>query len=201
MLIAYARTSTIEQAAGFEAQLASLAAVGCAKTFREQTSAVGARPQLEAALDFARDGDTLVVTKLDRLARSVADLLAIIKRLDDKGVALRILDFGGSAIDTKGPTGKLLLTLVGAIGEFERELMLERQRAGIAAAKAQGRYKGRVPTARRQAAEIIKRKAAGETPKAIAEALKISRASVFRVLKADGETAAKPKLVAATETA
>lgn len=184
MLIAYARTSTIEQAAGLEAQLAALTTASCAKVFREQTSAIGPRLQLEAALDFVRQGDTLIVTKLDRLARSVADLLAIIARLDTKGVSLRILDFGGSAIDTKGPTGKLLLTLVGAIGEFERELMLERQRHGIAAAKAQGKYKGRAPTARNKAPEIVKRRAAGDTPKAIAEALKISRASVFRVLAA-----------------
>lgn len=187
MLIAYARTSTIEQAAGLDAQLAALQSAGCTKIFREQTSAVGARPQVEAALDFAREGDTLIVTKLDRLARSVADLLAIIARLEAKGVSLRILDFGGSSVDTKGPTGKLLLTLVGAIGEFERELMLERQRHGIAAAKAEGKYKGRAPTARKQAAEIARRRAAGESPKAIAEALKISRASVFRVLKLDRE--------------
>lgn len=182
MLIAYARTSTTDQAAGLEAQLAAVTAAGCTKVFREQISAIGPRPQLEAAIEFAREGDTLVVTKLDRLARSVADLLAIIARLDKKGVSLRILDFGGSAIDTKGPTGKLLLTLVGAIGEFERGLMLERQRHGIARAKERGEYKGRAPTARRQAPEIIKRRAAGEKPTAIASALGISRASVFRVL-------------------
>lgn len=178
--IAYARTSTTEQSAGLDAQLAALAAAGCTQTFQEQTSAIGPRPQLEAAIAYARDGDTLIVTKLDRLARSVADLLAIIARLEAKGVSLRILDFGGSSVDTKGPTGKLLLTLVGAIGEFERELMLERQRHGIAAAKAEGKYKGRAPTARKLAPEIARRRAAGESPKAIAEALKISRASVFR---------------------
>lgn len=178
--IAYARTSTTEQSAGLDAQLAALASAGCNKSFSEQTSAIGPRPQLEAAIAYAREGDTLIVTKLDRLARSVADLQAIIARLEAKGVALRILDFGGSSVDTKGPMGRLVLNVVGAIGQFERELMLERQRHGIAAAKAEGRYKGRAPTARKLAPEIARRRAAGESPTAIAAALKISRASVFR---------------------
>lgn len=185
MLIGYARTSTTDQVAGFDAQIASLTVAGVeeGQVYKEQVSAMKERPQLEAAIKFARKGDTLVVTKLDRLARSVKDLLAIIDRLEAKGVALRILDFGGSAVDTKGPTGKLLLTLVGAIGEFERNMMLERQRVGIASAKAQGKFKGRAPTARKQAPDILARTAQGEKPIAIARALGISRASVFRVLK------------------
>lgn len=183
--IGYARTSTTDQIAGFEDQQSQLlgAGVGPEQLFKEQTSGLSARPQLEAAIKAARPGETLVVTKLDRLARSVKDLLAIVDRLEAKGVALRILDFGGSAVDTKGPTGKLLLTLVGAIAEFERAMMLERQRAGIAAAKAAGKFKGRAPTARKQAPAILERKAKGEKPIEIARALGISRASVFRVLK------------------
>jgi DNA invertase Pin-like site-specific DNA recombinase len=186
MLIGYARTSTVDQIAGFEAQVAALGAANVedGQVYKEQVSAMQERPQLDSAIQFARQGDTLVVTKLDRLARSVKDLLAIIDRLEAKGVALRILDFGGSAVDTKGPTGKLLLTLVGAIGEFERAMMLERQRIGIAAARAEGKFKGRTPSARRQAPDILERKAKGEKPIAIARALGISRASVFRVLKA-----------------
>ena len=139
--------STLDQVAGFEDQQDQLlkAGVEVEQLFKEQASAVSSRPQLVAAIRFARKNDTLVVTKLDRLARSVKDLLAIIGELDAKGVALRILDFGGSTVDTKGPTGKLLLTLVGAIGEFERSMMLERQRAGVAKAKAAGKYKGRPP--------------------------------------------------------
>jgi DNA invertase Pin-like site-specific DNA recombinase len=183
MLIGLARTSTTDQEAGLNAQLTALKAAGCEKLFVEQVSAIGPRPQREAALDFAREGDTLVVTALSRLARSVADLMAIIKRLEDKGVNLRILDFGGSSIDTKGPTGKLILTLVGAIAEFERSLMLERQLAGIAKAKADGKYKGRVPTAQKQATEIVRRKLDGENANMIAAELKINRSSVFRVLK------------------
>jgi DNA invertase Pin-like site-specific DNA recombinase len=188
MLIGLARTSTTDQEAGLNAQLTALKAAGCEKLFVEQVSAIGPRPQREAAIDFAREGDTLVVTALSRLARSVADLMAIIKRLEDKGVNLRILDFGGSSIDTKGPTGKLILTLVGAIAEFERSLMLERQLAGIAKAKADGKYKGRVPTARRQEADIVRLRQEGKSPEAIAEALEINRSSVFRVLKDNGLT-------------
>jgi DNA invertase Pin-like site-specific DNA recombinase len=182
MFVGYARTSTSEQVAGLEAQLRDLAATGCKKTFAEQVSSIGVRPQLEAALDFCREGDTLVVTKLDRLARSVGDLLGMVKRLEDKGVALRILDFGGSALDTKGPTGRLILTMVGAIGEFERSLMLQRQREGIAKAKAEGKYKGRKPTAREKGAEARKLHAGGMGATEIAKQLNIGRASVYRVL-------------------
>ena len=186
MLIGYARTSTTDQIAGYDAQVAALSVAGVeeGQVYKEQVSAMKERPQLEAAIKFARKGDTLVVTKLDRLARSVKDLLEIIDRLEAKSVALRILDFGGSSVDTKGPTGKLLLTLVGAIGEFERSMMLERQRVGIASAKAQGKFRGRAPTARNQAPAILERRAKGEKPIEIARALGISRASVFRVLKA-----------------
>ena len=98
MLIGYARTSTAEQQAGLDAQSRDLLATGCNKIFSEQVSSVTVRLQLEAALDFCREGDTLLVTKLDRLARSTTDLLRIVQRLDDKGVGLRIVDFGGSPV-------------------------------------------------------------------------------------------------------
>jgi DNA invertase Pin-like site-specific DNA recombinase len=87
MIIGYARTSTVDQRAGFEAQVAELTAAGCEKLYREQVSSVGKRDQLEAAFDFAREGDTMVVTKLDRLARSVEHLLQIEGRLRQKGVS------------------------------------------------------------------------------------------------------------------
>ncbi len=105
-------------------------------------SSVAARPELEAALDFVREGDVFVVTKLDRLARSVANLLEIVARLERKGVTLRILNLG---LDTSTPTGKLMLTVMGGVAEFERSMMLERQREGIAKAKGEGRYKGASP--------------------------------------------------------
>jgi DNA invertase Pin-like site-specific DNA recombinase len=157
--------------------------IGCGKLFVEQVSSVGTRRQLEAALDYVREGDTLVVTKLDRLARSVADLLNIIGRLEAKKVALRVLSMSGTqTLDTSTAVGKLMLAVIGAVGQFEREMMLERQRAGIAKAKAQGRYKGRVPTAQRQASEIIRLKSEGVRPSEIARKLGMGRASVYRVL-------------------
>jgi len=180
-LVGYARTSTSDQKAGLEAQLRDLSAVGCTKVFREELSSVAAkRPELERTLDYLREGDTLVVTKLDRLARSVADLVDITAKLRAKSVALRIL---AMSLDTATPTGKLMLNLLGSIAEFERELMLERQREGIAKAKAEGKYKGRAPTAQRKAAEVIRLKAEGKTGDAIAEELGIGRASVFRILR------------------
>lgn len=179
-LVGYARTSTTDQKAGLEAQLRDLAAAGCTKVFREELSSVAdTRPQLQAALDWVREGDTLLVTKLDRLARSVADLVAITEALRAKGVGLRILAMN---LDTTTPTGKLMLNLLGSIAEFERELMLERQREGIAKAKAEGKYVGRQPTARRQAGEVLRLKAEGKSAGDIVAALGISRASVFRIL-------------------
>jgi DNA invertase Pin-like site-specific DNA recombinase len=181
-MIGYARTSTIEQEAGLAAQQRDLTMAGCQRTFSEQVPSVGKRPQMEAALSYLRQGDTLVVTKPDRLARSVADLLAIIKDLQDRGVALRVLSMGGSEVDTSTPTGRLMLTMLGAVAEFERALMLERQREGIAKAKAEGKYRGRVPTAQRQAEAVLRLKAEGISPTAIAKQLGIGRASVYRVL-------------------
>lgn len=182
ILIGYARTSTVEQVAGFEAQKNQLQELGVKKLFEEQVSSVGQRTQLDAALDYAREGDTLVVTKLDRLARSTTHLLEVIRHLDAKKVGLRILDFGGGAVDTKSPTGKLMLTMFGAMAQFEREMMLERQREGIAKAKADGKYRGRKPTVRAKADEIKQLKADGMTATEIAKQLGVGRASVYRVL-------------------
>ena len=186
MIVGYARTSSLAQVAGLEAQERELRAVGCDKIFREQVSSVAERQQLEAALDYVREGDSFTVTKLDRLARSVGDLLAIVARLEAKGVSLRVLSISGNqALDTATSTGRLMLSVIGAVGQAEREAMLERQREGIAKAKREGRYKGRVPTARRQADEIIRLKAAGVRPSEIAIRLGIGRASVYRVLASE----------------
>ncbi|MEO9130907.1 MAG: recombinase family protein [Sphingomonas sp.] len=141
MLIGYARTSTIEQVAGLEAQETALAPTGCNKLFAEQASSVAQRDQLAAALDFVREGDTLVIARLDRLARSTADLLGIVALLERKQVGLRVLDFGGSEVDTRSPTGRMLLTMFAAVAEFERAIMLERQRAGVARARAEGKHR------------------------------------------------------------
>ena len=169
MQVGYARASTIDQEAGFQAQLKGLTAAGCEKVFSEQVSSVAQRPQLEAALDYLREGDALVVTKLDRLARSVAHLVAIGERLDSKGVTLKVLD---QAIDTSTPTGRLMFNMLGSIAQFERELMLERQWEGIAKAKAAGKYKGRKPTAKAKTPEIKRLMADGIGHTAIARQLR-----------------------------
>jgi DNA invertase Pin-like site-specific DNA recombinase len=179
--VGYARTSTLEQQAGLDAQIRDLKAGGCEKIFHEQVSSVGKRPQLEAALDFIREGDTLLVTKLDRLARSTQHLLEVADRVKAKGADLCILNLGA---DTSTATGRLMFTVIGAVACFERELMLERQREGVARAKAEGKYKGRKPTARARAAEIAALKADGVRPVDIARRLGIGRASVYRVLSA-----------------
>lgn len=183
MLVGYARTSTVDQEAGLEAQQRDLRAAGCEKLFVEQVSSVAKRSHLEALLEFVREGDTVVISKLDRLARSVGDLLTIVARLETKKVSLRVLAMSGSQpLDTATAVGKLMLSVIGAVAQFERELMLERQKIGISAAKKAGRYKGRAPTARRKAADIIRLKQEGVRPTEIASRLKIGRASVYRVL-------------------
>jgi DNA invertase Pin-like site-specific DNA recombinase len=187
MLIGYARTSTLDQKAGLDAQTRDLNKAGCEKIFDEQVSSVNIkkRERLAEALDFIREGDTLIVTRLDRLARSVPHLLEILDTITSKGASLRILAMG---IDTATPTGKLMLTVLGGIAEFEREIMLERQREGIAKAKAAGKYKGRKPTARARSAEVLSMYRAGARPTDIATKLNIGRASVYRILKDDAET-------------
>ncbi len=177
MLVGYARTSTLEQEARLDAQLRDLKGVGCKKLFQEQVSSVAHRAQLEAALDFCRDGDTLVVTKLDRLARSVTHLGRLLEHLTEKGVALRILSMG---VDTGTPTGKLMLNVMASVAQFEREMMLERQREGIA--KGEGKYKGRKPTARARAEEVLALRAQGLSMDAIAARLGIGKGSVVRVI-------------------
>ena len=183
MLVGYARTSTLDQEAGLEAQIRDLKAAGCEEIYREQVSSVGARPELDAAIKFARRGDTFVVTKLDRLARSVSHLLQIVEQLKAKGVELRILS-GGEAMDTGSASGRLMLQIFGAVAEFERAMMLERQREGIANAKADGKYKGRAPTARAKANDILRLHGEGVGAVEIAKRLGVGRSSVYRALGA-----------------
>lgn len=184
MIIGYARTSTAEQEAGLEAQERDLRTAGAERIYAERVSSVAARPKQAEAIDYLREGDVLMVTKPDRLARSTADLLAIVDRIRAKGAGLVILSMGGERLDTTKPTSKLMLTMLAAIAEFERGLMLERQREGIAKAKAEGKYQGRVPTARRQADDVRKLRAEGMKPADIVKRLGISRASVYRIIGA-----------------
>jgi DNA invertase Pin-like site-specific DNA recombinase len=172
VVVGYARTSSAGQVAGLEAQVRELREADAERIFSEQVSSVAQREQLEQALTFCREGDTFTVTKLDRLARSVDDLLDIVNRLEAKKVSLRVLSMSGAQpLDTGTAMGRLMLAVIGAVGQAEREVMLERQREGIAKAKAEGRYKGRVPTARRKSDDIIRLKEAGVSPSEIASRL------------------------------
>jgi|APSaa5957512535_1039671.scaffolds.fasta_scaffold14263_1 DNA invertase Pin-like site-specific DNA recombinase len=137
--IGYARVSTLEQ--NTAAQEKILKEEGCTKLYIDYLSGKNdKRPELKAMLDFIRSGDTLVVTKLDRLARSTADLLKTAEDIKQKGAALKVLDM---QIDTNTPAGSLIFTIFSGLAQFERENMLQRQRDGIAIAKEENKYKGR----------------------------------------------------------
>jgi DNA invertase Pin-like site-specific DNA recombinase len=180
--VGYARVSTREQEAGYEAQQQQLVALGCEKLFCEQlSSVVNERPQLEAMINFIREGDEVVVTKVDRLARSVRDLVDIIERIKAKGAAIEIGNIGRV---NGSPTSGLILNVLGAIAQFEREMMLERQRDGIAKAKADGKYRGRKPKVRMLADAIRQLKAEGFSNAEIARRLGVHRANVGRALAA-----------------
>jgi DNA invertase Pin-like site-specific DNA recombinase len=183
MKIGYARTSTEEQVAGLEAQRRDLAAAGCERVFSEQESgAKNDRPQLNQAFEHMRPGDVLVVTKPDRLARSVVALMGFVERLRAKGCELIVLSMGGAPLDTSNPTSSLILTILGAVAEWERAIMKERQAEGIAKAKAEGKYRGRKPSARDRTADVLALSGQGVTPTVIAKRLGISRTSVYRCL-------------------
>lgn len=148
--IGYCRVSTIEQ--NMTAQLELLHRAGCQEIFEEKISASHVdRPELRKLLDYIRKGDTVIVTKLDRLARSTKDLLGLAEEIKKKGADFEVLNI---SLDTKSPTGQLMLTMLAAIAEFERGIMLERQREGIDIAKEEGRYKGRKPIERAKLQQI-----------------------------------------------
>jgi DNA invertase Pin-like site-specific DNA recombinase len=141
-------------------------------------------------LDFVRNRDVLIVTKLDRLARSVRDLVAIVDRIERKSASLRILAMG---LDTGGPTSRLMLNVLGAVGQFEREVMLERQREGIAKAKGEGRYRGRAPTARAKSDDIVRLANEGATREGIAKELGVRwHRSIARSKPLDARPPGKP---------
>ncbi len=185
MLIGYARTSTLEQIASLEAQRESLKAAGCERVYEEQVSSVATRDALRSALGFCREGDTLVVTKLDRLARSVKHLGDLIDELEANKVGLRILNM---SLDTSHATGKLMLNVLASVAQFERELMLEQQREGIAKAKAEGKYKGRPSKLLHHVGKVEALLATGATKKQIAGELQLSERSVYRICRNLSET-------------
>jgi DNA invertase Pin-like site-specific DNA recombinase len=183
MRLGYCRSSTAEQVAGLEAQQRELEAFGVDKIYSEKVSSVGKRPKLDALLEDLRSGDVLVVTKLDRLARSVRHFGVILDTIKIKGASLIIITMGKETLDTSTATGQLLVTMMVAVAEFERSIMLERQLDGIAKAKAEGKYKGRVPTAQMKKDSVLALVRAGVPRQDICKQLGISQASYYRVIK------------------
>lgn len=182
--LGYARTSTLDQEAGLEAQIRDLRAASCDQRniYSERVSSIGIRPELELVLDrILREGDTLVVKTIDRLARSISDLVAIIQRVRGRGAELYILELGST--DPSSPIGEFMVNMLAIVAQFERRIMLQRQREGIAKAKSAGKYKGRKPTVRGQAAEIKRLAVEGVTNAEIARRLGVHRSNVGRVLK------------------
>lgn len=178
--IGYARVSS--QGQSLDNQVERLTNTGCEKLFTEKYSgAKSDRKQLQAALDFVREGDALVVTKLDRLARSAVDLGQIARKLESKDVDLVVLD---QQIDTTTPTGKLMFTLIGAFAEFERDLIRERCQEGIAKAKDRGVKFGRRPKLTAKQIEQLKAEfKANEIGRGeLAEKYGISRPSLYRLV-------------------
>ena len=184
MLIGYARTSTLQQTNGFEAQVEQLTQFGCEKIYKEKVSSVASRHKLDAAIDNLREGDKLVVCKLDRLARNVSHMGKLLAEIEAKGAGLVILSLGTERVDTTTATGKLILNMMVSVAQFEREMMLERQRKGIQRAKAEGKFTGRAATARSQTDKVLALKAAGVHPNKIQQQLGISRASYYRIVAA-----------------
>ena len=179
MKVGYARVSTTGQ--DYETQLEKLKAAGCEKIFSEKQSGKSAddRAELQRALEFCRDGDVLVVTKLDRLARSMNDLTGITSQLEKKGCGFIVVD---QNIDTTVPTGKLLFNILGSLAEFERDLINARCAEGLKAAKARGVQLGRKPTITDgMKAQMQADLDSGMSKVAVAEKHGVSRQTVYRI--------------------
>lgn len=179
-LIGYARVSTLDQDPAL--QLDALVAAGCAKVFEDRASGARSdRPGLRQALDYAREGDVLVVWKLDRLGRSLAHLIETVAMLEQRGVGFRSIT---EAIDSTTPSGRLVFHLFGALGQFERDLIRERTRAGLVAAAARGRKGGRKPVVTeeklRRARALISQ---GLNVREAAVRLKISKTALYDALR------------------
>src|SRR6056297_1318484 len=173
--IGYARTSTVEQ--NLDAQIAALKAAGCGMVRTEQKSGTSleGRPELKTILDFIHPGETLVVTRIDRLARSMQDLQTIVARLKEKGAHLAATE---QPVDTSTATGKAFFDMLGVFAEFETNLRRERQAEGIAAAKQRGVYRGRPPKI--DMAAIRTKLGAGLSPTQISREMGISRGTVYK---------------------
>ena len=178
-LVGYVRVSSLDQ--DTTTQLERVTAANCKKVFAEKESGTSTkkRTALAECLDYLREGDTLVITKIDRLARSARDLHNLVHDLEQRRIGLLVLD---QSIDTSTPHGRAFLGMLATFAEFETNIRKERQMEGIAAAKAKGKFTGRKPTAQAKKDEILALLEQGLTKPAIAEQVGVSVASVYNVL-------------------
>lgn len=176
-VVGYARVSSLGQS--LDVQLDKLNAAGCTKIYQEKVSGTSTdgRTQLALMLDYVRDGDTVIITKLDRMGRSLADLLDIVNQLEAKQVSLRVLD---QSLDTGSAQGRLMFQMLGAFAEFETALRKERQMEGIAKAKAEGKYTGRPKGIDDEAIKATLREG-GKSLREVAAIHGVSRATVHRI--------------------
>jgi len=192
-IIGYARVSTGQQ--DHATQVDRLKAAGAEKVFAEKRSGLdGTRPELSRCLEYVREGDTLLVTKLDRLARSTADLYRIVSGLEGKGVSFKVLD--DSAVDTTSRTGKLVMGILALIAEFETAIRRERQMEGIAAAKEKAEKEGRPYAGRPRLvtdevrARVLSLRDDGMSIRKIATEIGLSKATIQKIVPVgDGKTA------------
>lgn len=179
MLVGYARVSTEDQ--NLELQLDALRTAGVERVFADKVSSVKARPGMDEAVAYVRDGDTLVVWKLDRLGRTVKGLIDLVGTLQERGVQFRSLTDG---IDTSTPAGRFFFHVMAALAEMERDLIRERTNAGLAAARARGRRGGRKPKMDATKAGIARKLlTSGTAVNDVARTLGISRATLYRNLR------------------
>lgn len=193
MIYGYARVSSIGQSTDIQAE--SLTTYGCGTIYTEKVSGRKRdnRDQFNLLMETVKEGDTIVVTKLDRMARNTRDALDIIESLKEKGVALVVLNMGGQVVDTSTPVGKMMVTMLAAVAEFEADMIRERQAEGIQAAKERGAFKGRAPKYTpeskelQQAIELVKKRHdTGMSMEMIAKAVGMSRKTLYTKLKEHG---------------
>ena len=180
-IVGYARVSTSQQE--YSLQVDKLEAAGATKVFTEKRSGLdGERQALAECLRYVREGDTLLVTKLDRLARSTSDLYKIVSDLEARGVAFRVLD--DAAIDTSSRTGKLVMGILALIAEFETDIRRERQMEGIAKAKAEGRSGGRPALVTDEVRQRVQElRSQGVSIRKVAEEVGFSKATIQKLIE------------------
>jgi len=179
--VGYARVSTRDQNPG--SQEAALREAGCERVFvdRGESSRIADRPEWVACLDYLREGDTLVVTRLDRLGRNVRETINTIAELGDRGMNVRVLE---PKLDTSDPMNKVVVTIMSALAEWERDLLIARTREGVAHARSEGRVAGPKPKLTTEQIRLVRKAVAdGESVSALARTFGVSRQTVYRALE------------------